>query len=68
MNNVYLDNSRMILKKANVNYTGRLPVKVLEGRHHRDLDKWERFDRLQRSLRPLRKGKHPNKGIHYGAD
>jgi hypothetical protein len=31
------------------------------------LHKWERFDRLQRSLRPLRKGRHPKKGIHYGA-
>jgi hypothetical protein len=43
------------------------PVKVLEGRHHRELGKWERFDRLQRSLRPLRKGRHPVKGIHYEA-
>ena len=26
---------------------------------------WGRFDRLQRSLRPLRKGKQVKKGIHY---
>ena len=45
---------------------GKPPIKVLEGSQHRRMSKWERFDRLQRSLRPLRKGKHPRKGIHYG--
>ena len=27
---------------------------------------WARFDRLQRSLRPLRKGRHIKRGIYYG--
>lgn len=47
--------------------SGKPPIKVLEGKRHGRMTKWERFDRLQRSLRPLRKGKHPRKGIHYGS-
>lgn len=27
---------------------------------------WLRFDRLQRSLSPLRKGQRISRGIHYG--
>ena len=27
---------------------------------------WQRFDRLQRSVAPLRKGKRLSRGIHYG--
>lgn len=42
------------------------PAKVITGTHHREAGVWERFDRLQRSLRPLRKGNHPRKGLHYG--
>ncbi len=28
---------------------------------------WQRFDRLQRSVAPLRKGKCLSRGIHYGS-
>jgi hypothetical protein len=27
---------------------------------------WQRFDRLQKSVAPLRKGKRIRRGIHYG--
>jgi hypothetical protein len=49
---------------------GKPPIRVLKGKHHQEneMNKWERFDRLQRSLRPLRKGSHPKKGIHYGSE
>jgi hypothetical protein len=47
-----------------------LTVKTLKG----DLQKaressetiWTRFDRLQRSLSPLRAGKRLSRGLHYG--
>jgi len=42
-----------------------LRIKVLRGPGHPHPDRFERFDRLQRSLAPLRRGKHPAKGIHY---
>ena len=46
-----------------------LTMKVVRGPKQVALEKtetiWDRFDRLQRSLRPLRKGKQVKKGIHY---
>lgn len=45
-----------------------LTVKVLQGplAKKREVSKWKRFDRLQRSLRPLRKGHHLSTGLYYG--
>jgi hypothetical protein len=46
-----------------------LSIKVLRGPKQIEREQKEtvrdRFDRLQRSLRPLRKGKQVKKGIHY---
>ena len=46
-----------------------LTIKVFRGPKQVAREKtetiWDRFDRLQRSLRPLRKGKQVKKGIHY---
>jgi hypothetical protein len=46
-----------------------LSIKVIRGPKQIAREKtetiWDRFDRLQRSLRPLRKGKQVKKGIHY---
>lgn len=45
----------------------KLTVKEVKGpleRARRD-SIWKRFDRLQRSLRPLRKGHHIARGVHY---
>ncbi len=46
-----------------------LTIKVVRGPKQVAREKtetiWDRFDRLQRSLRPLRKGKQVKKGIHY---
>ena len=45
-----------------------LSMKVLKGPKQVEREKtetiWDRFDRLQRSLAPLRKGKHIKKGVH----
>jgi hypothetical protein len=43
-------------------------MKVVRGNRDRAeaVDIWKRFDRLQKSLRPLRVGKRPKRGIHYG--
>ena len=45
-----------------------LSMKVLKGPLQIEREKnetiWDRFDRLQRSLAPLRKGKHIKKGVH----
>ena len=45
-----------------------LSMKVLKGPKQIEREKtetiWDRFDRLQRSLAPLRKGKHIKKGVH----
>jgi hypothetical protein len=45
-----------------------LSVKLIRGPLERKRKEtiWHRFDRLQRSLRPLRKGQHISRGIHYG--
>ena len=46
-----------------------LTVKVVRGERQADADPttiWSRFDRLQRSLRPLRKNKRLKPGLHYG--
>lgn len=44
-----------------------LSVKVVKGplERQRSESVWERFDRLQRSLRPLRKGRQITRGVHY---
>jgi hypothetical protein len=45
-----------------------LSMKVLKGPKQIDREKtetiWDRFNRLQRSLAPLRKGKQIRKGVH----
>ena len=45
-----------------------LSMKVPKGPKQIEREKtetiWDRFDRLQRSLAPLRKGKHIKKGVH----
>ena len=45
-----------------------LSMKVLKGPKQIEREKtetiWDRFDRLQSSLAPLRKGKHIKKGVH----
>ena len=45
-----------------------LSMKVLKGPKQIEREKtetiWDRFDRLQRSLAPLRKGKQIRKGVH----
>jgi len=45
-----------------------LSMKVLKGPKQIEREKtetiWDRFDRLQRSLAPLRKGKQIKKGVH----
>ena len=45
-----------------------LSMKVLKGPKQVEREKtetiWERFDRLQRSLAPLRKGRQIKKGVH----
>jgi len=45
-----------------------LSMKVLKGPKQIEREKsetiWDRFDRLQRSLAPLRKGKQSKKGVH----
>ena len=45
-----------------------LSMKVLKGPKQFEREKtetiWDRFDRLQRSLAPLRKGKQIKKGVH----
>jgi len=45
-----------------------LTMKVVSGAREKERTEslWERFDRLQRSLRPLRKGRHPAPGVYYG--
>ena len=47
-----------------------LTVKEVKGRQQiaREAGEtiWSRFDRLQRSLSPLRKGQRIARGIHYG--
>lgn len=42
-------------------------IKVVRGSEstRRQPTLWQRFDRLQRSLAPLRKGRHIKRGIHY---
>lgn len=45
-----------------------LSMKVFKGSKQFEREKtetiWDRFDRLQRSLAPLRKGKQIKKGVH----
>ena len=45
-----------------------LSMKVIKGAKQVAREKnetiWDRFDRLQRSLRPLRKGRQIKKGVH----
>ena len=45
-----------------------LSMKVLKGPRQIEREKsetiWDRFERLQRSLAPLRKGKQIKKGVH----
>ena len=45
-----------------------LSIKVIKGPKQVEREKtetiWDRFDRLQHSLAPLRKGKQINKGVH----
>ena len=45
-----------------------LSMRVLKGPKQIEREKtetiWDRFDRLQRSLAPLRKGKQIKKGVH----
>lgn len=45
----------------------QLTVKVVRGPREmaRQETIWARFDRLQRSLRPIRKNQRITKGIHY---
>lgn len=49
-----------------------LSTKILSGPQHaqrsRSLTIWQRFDRLQRSLRPLRKPHLIRKGLYFGSD
>jgi hypothetical protein len=46
-----------------------LSIKVIRGPKQIEREQkesvWDRFDRLQRSLRPLRQGKQIKKGLHY---
>jgi hypothetical protein len=46
-----------------------LSTKVIRGRKKSSLDQsvWQRFDRLQKSVAPLRKGKRIRRGIYYGS-
>jgi len=57
-----------IKKHPNTNQADELSTKVLKGPKQIDREKtktiWDRFDRLQRSLAPLRKGKQIKKGVH----
>jgi len=47
-----------------------LTVRTVKGRRQIEREStetiWTRFDRLQRSVRPLRKGREISRGIHYG--
>lgn len=47
-----------------------LTMKTLKGRRQLEREAsetiWVRFDRLQRSVSPLRRGKRISRGIHYG--
>ena len=49
--------------------TNELTIKIVREpkqlAHEKAETIWDRFDRLQRSLKPLRKGKQVKKGIHY---
>ena len=48
----------------------KLSVKLVKGRRQiaREATEtiWERFDRLQKSLKPMRQGQRIRRGIHYG--
>jgi len=48
----------------------KLSVKLVKGRRQiaREATEtiWERFDRLQKSLKPMRQGRRIRRGIHYG--
>ena len=52
----------------NKNDEPTLSIKVLKGPKQVERENtetiWDRFDRLQRSLTPLRKGKQISKGVH----
>jgi hypothetical protein len=52
----------------NSNKTSELSMKVLKGPKQIEREKtetiWDRFNRLQRSLPPLRKGKQIKKGVY----
>jgi hypothetical protein len=44
-----------------------LSMKVVQGRGARSKRSiWQRFDRLQRSVAPLRKAKRMKRGLYYG--
>lgn len=47
---------------------GELTMRVVSGRlqESRKEGIWARFDRLQKSLGPLRQGRRIQRGIHYG--
>lgn len=53
----------VIMQTAEQEFT----IKVVRGSEstRRQPTLWQRFDRLQRSLAPLRKGRHIKRGIHY---
>ena len=52
----------------NSNKTSELSMKVLKGPKQLDREKketiWDRFEKLQRSLAPLRKGKQIKRGVY----
>ena len=52
----------------NSNKTGELSMKVLKGPKQLDREKtetiWDRFEKLQRSLAPLRKGKQIKREVY----
>ena len=50
------------------NKADKLPIKVLKGPKQIEREKtetiWDRFERLQRNLAPLRKGKQIKRGVY----
>ena len=53
-----------------MNQSEKLTIRLLQGRQQQERavseNIWVRFDRLQRSLRPLRKGQRIARVLHYG--
>ena len=58
----------LMIDRPNTNQTNELSMKVFKGPKQIDREKietiWDRFDRLQRSLAPLRRGKQIKRGVY----